>query len=218
MSQSHALKPLRHYSASRITASQASHHPSGYLNPDNLNSGHLNSGNSNPVNSNPGNLKAQPVSSKGTARKGTVKKSTAQKGTAQKNQPRRGHSQNAIWVSGSVATLALLVIAPARVGSQLVAQSSCQEVVQSGAEISRGQISQLLSVPIGSTREAVRQVVDTPYCLLPSATQEKAEYQVNETTQAIAREAYPLAFDPEGWVVLNYQADKYMGYDFVFKP
>ena len=81
---------------------------------------------------------------------------------AASNYPRK-----VLWAGGSVATLALLAIVPARVGSQAIASSSCQEVIKSGAEVSRGELSRLLSIPEGASQEAVRQVLSEPYCLLP---------------------------------------------------
>lgn len=130
-----------------------------------------------------------------------------------------------LWAGGSVATLALLAVLPARVGSQAIANSSCQQVIKSGAEVSRGELSRLLSIPQGASREAVRQMIDAPYCLLPVAGSgqpdgEQASKQTNSEAsveKAATREAYPLAFDPEAWVVVNYNAGEYAGYDFVFK-
>lgn len=121
-------------------------------------------------------------------------------------------SQKALWAGGSVATLALLAVVPNQGTSKAISQSSCQAIVQSGAEISRGQISRLLAVPEGSTQVAVRQVVNEPYCLLPTGTGD------SQQTGLLEREAYPLAFDREAWLVVNYQAGEYVGYDFVFKP
>ncbi|MEM9089209.1 MAG: hypothetical protein AAGC93_10740 [Cyanobacteria bacterium P01_F01_bin.53] len=145
------------------------------------------------------------------------------------------NSRKALVAGGSVATLALLAVVPARVGSQAISFSNCQEVVKSGAEISRGQITSLLSIPEGSRREAVRQVVDEPYCLLPAMTVDhkavddkaaenkaskpkESEETFLEGNLVTEREAYPLAFDPEAWVVVRYIDDEYAGYDFVFKP
>lgn len=132
------------------------------------------------------------------------------------NYPRK-----VLWAGGSVATLALLAIVPARVGSQAIAPSSCQQVIKSGAEISRGELSGLLSIPRGASQQAVRQVIDAPYCLLPVAqsSQPDSKQASGEAfaEKAATREAYPLAFDPKAWVVINYSAGEYAGYDFVFK-
>ena len=138
-------------------------------------------------------------------------------GKAASDYPRK-----VLWAGGSVATLALLAIVPAQVGSQAIATSSCQEVIKSGAEISRDELSRLLSIPQGASREAVRQVIDAPYCLLPVAQSphpnDKQANNGEEAAKAATREAYPLAFDPQAWVVVDYDAGEYAGYDFVFKP
>lgn len=123
-----------------------------------------------------------------------------------------GVPRKALWAGGSVATLALLAVVPNQGNSKAISQSSCQAIVQSGAEVSRGQISRLLAVPEGSTQAAVRQVVDNPYCTLPTAVG-----GVGGQPATVAREAYPLAFDREAWLVVNYQSGAYAGYDFVFK-
>ena len=131
------------------------------------------------------------------------------------------YPRKVLWAGGSVATLALLAVLPARVGSQAIATSSCQEVIKSGAEVSRGELSRLLSIPQGASREAVRQAIDAPYCLLPVAgngqQDGKQDSSAASAEKAATREAYPLAFDPEAWVVVNYDAGEYAGYDFVFK-
>ncbi len=123
--------------------------------------------------------------------------------------------RKALWASGSVVTLALLAIVPSKGTSQAIANSTCQQVIKSGAEISRGQLSSLLSIPEGASPEAVRQAIHEPYCLLPvpDAKQNAKGVAENATT----REAYPLAFDPQAWVVVNYSSGAYVDYDFVFK-
>lgn len=130
-----------------------------------------------------------------------------------------------VLAGGAIALLATAIVLPTQVSSQAIPDSSCETIVKSGAEISRGQLSQLLEIPTGTKANTVRQVVDEPYCTLPvsqSKTQAEpgqAELKV-EPGNAIATEraAYPLAFDPEAWLVLSYEADEYLGYDFVFKP
>jgi hypothetical protein len=134
-------------------------------------------------------------------------------------------SRKALWASGSAATLALLAIVPGAKTSQAIANATCQQVIKSGAEISRSQLSSLLAVPKGASPAAVRQVINEPYCLLP-ATNEVQSVKVQsvkgqsakDAPQKVAtREAYPLAFDPEAWVVVNYDSGTYVDYDFVFK-
>jgi len=85
---------------------------------------------------------------------------------------------------------------------------ACQEVVESRAVLSRDQLSQLLMVPERAPKEEVKAVVSDPYCVLRSL----------EVRPGISahREAYPLAFDPDTWLVLLYEDGEYAGYDFNF--
>ncbi|MEL6470429.1 MAG: hypothetical protein AAFQ74_11935 [Cyanobacteria bacterium J06623_4] len=141
------------------------------------------------------------------------------------------HRRKVLWAGGAIALLATATVLPTQVSSQAIPQSNCEQVIKSGAEISRGQISQLLAVPEGASKEAVRQVVLDPYCTLPAitttqlaASAEEGRHDLAESAAGkgaevtLARDAYPLAFDPEAWVVLTYEGDAYRGYDFVFKP
>jgi hypothetical protein len=139
-------------------------------------------------------------------------------------------SRKALWAGGSVATLALLAIVPGKGTSQAIANATCQQVVKSGAEISRAQLASLISVPKGAAPEAVRQAINEPYCLLPVPDQAQSpkdlkskdlkaeDLKTEETLEKVTtREAYPLAFDPEAWVIVNYSSGAYVDYDFVFK-
>ncbi|MGB3790680.1 MAG: hypothetical protein WA949_21915, partial [Phormidesmis sp.] len=104
--------------------------------------------------------------------------------------------RRALLASGAAATLMMTIVLPDRVSSEAIAQSDCQQVIQSGAEMSRGEISALIALPVESAKQAVYQAVSEPYCTLPIETAvEGAEPSSAE------REAYPLAFDPEVWVV-----------------
>ena len=132
------------------------------------------------------------------------------------------HRYKALWASGAITLLALAIVLPTQVSSQAIAEASCEQVVKSGAEISRGQLSNLLAVPAGSSRETVLRAVAEPYCTLPLApTTASASPDENEPKSDLlltSREAYPLAFDRSAWIVLNYGSDGYQGYDFLFKP
>lgn len=132
--------------------------------------------------------------------------------------------RKALLASGAAATLMVAVVLPDQVSSEAIAQSNCLEVIQSGAEMSRGEISTLITLPVGSPKQSVRQAISEPYCTLPIETTEAAKKQdaKSSSEQGVSasteREAYPLAFDPEVWVVLNYESGKYTSYDFVFRP
>lgn len=86
----------------------------------------------------------------------------------------------------------------------------CQEVVQQDAVLSRDSLSQLLTVPERESKATVREIVSEPYCLMP-----ELEVRADVTAQ---REVYPLAFDPNTWLVLLYEGEEYAGYDFSFQP
>jgi hypothetical protein len=55
----------------------------------------------------------------------------------------------------------------------------------------------------------LRQVVEKPYCKL-----QNIQVRKDATAQ---REAYPLAFDPETWLVVLYEGEEYAGYSFSFR-
>lgn len=128
-------------------------------------------------------------------------------------------SQKRVWVGGVGAiALALLSFIPGQVGSKAVDPTTCQKKIRPTGAISRGQISALLALPTGASKEAVRRVVDEPYCLLSAIAKDPNAVGKGAIAGA-EREAYPLAFDPEAWVVVTYEeGGKYVGYDFVFKP
>lgn len=86
----------------------------------------------------------------------------------------------------------------------------CQEIVQPDATLSRDDLTKLIAIPERDSKAAVREVVSEPYCVLPGI-----EVRAGEHAE---REAYPLEFDPQTWVVLLYEGDEYAGYAFSFKP
>ena len=131
-------------------------------------------------------------------------------------------SKKTAWIGIGAIALSLLAVVPMRVDSESIDFSSCEKKVKPTGEISRGQMTALLALPAGANKAAVRQVVDEPYCTLPGISAAEAAVAKAEGSEAIAgaeREAYPLAFDPEAWVVVAYaDGGEYLGYDFVFKP
>ena len=50
------------------------------------------------------------------------------------------------------------------------------------------------------------------------SAQQSGDKKAAAVADVVEREAYPLAFDPEAWVVVSYVEEKYVGYDFVFNP
>jgi hypothetical protein len=81
---------------------------------------------------------------------------------------------------------------------------ACQQVLQSQTKLSREQLARLLTVPEGDRKQKVREILKDPYCKL-------ADLQIR--VGAIAqREAYPLEFDPQTWLIILYEGDQYAGY------
>lgn len=114
-----------------------------------------------------------------------------------------------LLISGTLCALVGLVLAqPQGIPNRRLLDPNrfCQEVVQPGAAVSREQLAQLLTVPERGQRPAVRQIVKEPYCRMPSLT-----IRAGATTE---RDAYPLAFDSQTWLVILYEGDTYVGYGF----
>jgi hypothetical protein len=87
--------------------------------------------------------------------------------------------------------------------------AECQADIQPDVVLSREQLAQVLTIPERDSREKVQDVLETPYCQLPSI----------EIRAGVAAErvAYPLAFDPQTWLVILYEGDEYAGYQFSFQ-
>ncbi len=82
----------------------------------------------------------------------------------------------------------------------------CQEVVQPKAVVTREQLARLLTVPERDKRIKVQEIVKQPYCKMPTLS-----IRSGATTE---RDAYPLASDPQTWLVVLYEGDTYVGYGF----
>ncbi len=82
----------------------------------------------------------------------------------------------------------------------------CQDIISSQAVLSRQQLTQLLTVPERENRQAIEAIAADPYCAL-------ATIEVRAGVMA-ERTAYPLAFDPNTWLVVLYENEEYVGYGF----
>lgn len=85
-------------------------------------------------------------------------------------------------------------------------RTQCREVVQTQSLLSRETLGQLLALPERSTKAAVMEILPQPYCRL-------AAVRIRSGVVA-EREAYPLAFDGQTWVIVLYEGDEYAGYAF----
>lgn len=86
---------------------------------------------------------------------------------------------------------------------------TCQTMVQSQTALSRKQLARLLTIPEGDQKTKVREIVKAPYCKLANL-----EVRAGATAE---REAYPLEFDAQTWLVVLYEGDQYAGYRFTFR-
>ena len=73
-------------------------------------------------------------------------------------------------------------------------------------QASAQQLTQLIAVPERSPKANIHEIIREPYCLLPSLN-------IRAGVNAV-REAYPLEFDPDTWIVVLYEGDEYAGYRF----
>jgi hypothetical protein len=82
----------------------------------------------------------------------------------------------------------------------------CQGETQSEVVVSREQLAHLLLVPERDSKAKVEQILNQPYCQLPGL-----EVRAGVVSERVA---YPLAFDPQTWLVILYEGDEYAGYEF----
>ena len=84
--------------------------------------------------------------------------------------------------------------------------TECQKIVSQDVRLTKEQLLKLLVIAEGDKRDRIRQIVPSPYCTLQTL-------QIRAGAQS-QREAYPLAFDPNTWLVILYEGDQYTGYRF----
>lgn len=112
---------------------------------------------------------------------------------------------------GSMLALAALLISP-NLDQGKVQETeafTCIRQEQPKALVSRDQIKKLLETELQAPKATVQEFLQVPYCVLsPGKT---------EAGLPAEREAYPLEFDPQTWLVVLYEGDRYAGYDFRFR-
>ena len=117
-----------------------------------------------------------------------------------------------ILIGGSMLTLATLVVAP-NLGSLTAAPAKtdqCLQIDQPQAVLSRQQLQKLLDTAPQAPQASLRTWLPTPYCRLAPGPDAEGV--------TVDRQAYPLEFDPKTWLVVQYEGDRYRGYDFVLRP
>lgn len=107
--------------------------------------------------------------------------------------------------------LAALLITPNIDGtsSSTPVSNVCIKQIETRSFLSRDKLSQLLATEKQATKASVREIVGEPNCVL--------EPDKAPDGTLVEREAYPLEFDPQTWLVVLYNNDTYQGYDFRFR-
>ncbi|WAL61536.1 hypothetical protein [Thermocoleostomius sinensis] len=84
----------------------------------------------------------------------------------------------------------------------------CIGEVDDGVIISREQLATFLTIPERDRKARVQEVLQAPYCHL-------SNLEIRAGVPA-ERVVYPLAFDPNTWLVVLYEEEEYAGYQFRF--
>ncbi|MFM7469927.1 MAG: hypothetical protein ACKO5P_00210 [Nodosilinea sp.] len=118
----------------------------------------------------------------------------------------------AVLAGGSMVAAAVLGLSPhpAQMVDSQVMTGECIKLEKIENSLSRDRLKALLGVQTPAPRATLQALLKVPYCVLKPTTDGQGV--------AIEREAYPLEFDPQTWVVITYQGDRYTGYDFLFRP
>jgi hypothetical protein len=120
---------------------------------------------------------------------------------------RRPHFSPRQLLLGGIALLTLGLVTDLRGLPSFGNRNSgtCEQMIQAKSTLSRDQLAQLLKLPEGASQAQVLALLQPPYCKLAAT---------NAAGVAIDRQAYPLAFDLQTWLVVQYEGEKYVGYEF----
>jgi hypothetical protein len=113
-------------------------------------------------------------------------------------------------IAGLAAVVAGLMMDVGRTSSadtRSIAEA-CMGEVQDGVIISREQLAAFLTIPERDRKARVQELLQTPYCHL-------SNLEIRAGVPA-ERAVYPLAFDPNTWLVVLYEEEEYAGYQFRF--
>ncbi len=114
-----------------------------------------------------------------------------------------------LLLGGAVLAAIGLAIAQLEVASpdrEIDPSQFCQEIVQPKAVVTREQLATLLTIPERDKRVKVQAIAKQPYCKMPGLN-----IRAGATTE---RDVYPLASDPQTWLIVAYEGDSYVGYGF----
>lgn len=103
------------------------------------------------------------------------------------------------------ASLLTLALCLSTTHSALAGQPEpCIQTIAPLAAIGRSELEQFINLYQPTDKGRVQQVLGVPYCKLQTLP------------SGIQRDAYPLKFDPETWLIVHYRYGYYNSYDFTF--
>ncbi len=117
-----------------------------------------------------------------------------------------------IFLVGGVLMLSVLLFTNRNAVNSLaqmggVTHDTCQGEIKPEVTLSRSTLADLLAIAERDSKSRVQELLQAPYCQLPP---------MKVRSEAIAERAvYPLAFDPQTWLVVLYEGEEYVGYEFV---
>jgi hypothetical protein len=85
----------------------------------------------------------------------------------------------------------------------------CRGSIQPNNDLSRDQLTQLSQAESSMTQAELQALLGQPYCQVASLELPGGEKAVGEV--------YPLAFDPQTWLVVLYRDEAFVGYQFEFR-
>ncbi|NJR59486.1 MAG: hypothetical protein HC769_11925 [Cyanobacteria bacterium CRU_2_1] len=118
----------------------------------------------------------------------------------------------ALLLVGLMATVGVLLLDVSQIRlpqSTRYQAEICEGQINPDVVISREQLAQFLTISERDTRARVQDILLVPYCQLP-------DLEVRAGVVA-ERSVYPLAFDPQTWLIVLYEGDEYAGYQFLFQ-
>lgn len=89
---------------------------------------------------------------------------------------------------------------------------NCSGTVRSQAVLTDIQLTKLLTLKKGETKDTIRSLLNAPYCTLPKA-EIRAGAQADREAYLVQSDDF-VQFDPKTKVVILYEGDQYAGYRF----
>lgn len=114
-----------------------------------------------------------------------------------------------VLLIGASVAVAVLLVRPKFIFADSVANSNdrekvCYETVDPHKLISKHELAAMLTIPEREPKDSVTQILGAPHCFLKPLELRKDALAV--------REAYPLEFDRNRWLIILSEGEEYAGY------